>query len=177
MYNYIILYAKNAIKYRIYLYFPEKKSYLHEFSFTFQSENMSTRFWSPKKRAIVVTLRGEGCTYQQNADRIGANATKSSVYKLCKKFEMLGQVTDKKRIGRKKITSSQTDRFITRAVMKDLHKPSKDIAADLNEPEVSVSSGRVRRRLWQAGLKDKTPRKKTFLNLAQTQRRKRVAWQ
>jgi transposase len=135
---------------------------------------MPTRFWSPKKRATVVTLRGEGYTYQQIADRIGARATKSGVYKLCKKFEMLGIVTDKERLGRKKITSSQTDRLMTRAVMKDRRKPSKDIAADLNESGISVSSRTVRRRLWQAGLKAKTPRKKPFLNLKQ--RRKRVAW-
>jgi hypothetical protein len=58
--------------------------------------------------------------------------------------------------------------------MKDRRKRSKDIAADLNEAGVRVSSRTVRRRLWQAGLKAKTPRKKPFLNL--TQRRKRVEW-
>jgi transposase len=135
---------------------------------------MPKGFWSPKKRAIVVTLRGEGYTYQQIADKVGAGATKSGVFKLYKKFEVLGQVTDKKRIGRKKITSVQTDRLMTRAIMKDRRKTSKDIAADLNESGVRVSSRTVRRRLWQAGLKAKTPRKKPFLNLKQ--RRKRIAW-
>ena len=130
-------------------------------------------FWSPKKRAIVVTFRGEGYTFELIAHRIGEGATKSGMYKLCKKFEMLGKVTDKKRIGRRKITS-QTDRMMVRAVMKDRRKPSKDIAADLNEAGVRVSFRIVRRRLWQAGLKAKIPRKKLFMNFEQ--RQKRVFW-
>jgi len=70
-----------------------------------------------------VTYRYVGYAYQQIAEKICGCATKSGVYKLGKKFEMLVQVTDKKRIGRKKISSSQTDIFMTSAVQKDRHKP------------------------------------------------------
>jgi transposase len=134
----------------------------------------SGRFWSPKKRAVAVTLRQEGYTYQQVAERIGAGATKAGIYKLCKKFERQGQVIDMKRVGRKKITSQHDDRVMVRAIMTNRRKSSKDIADDLNEAGVRVSSRTVRRRLWQAGLKAKTPRKKPFLNMVQ--RRKRVEW-
>ena len=100
---------------------------------------MPTRLWLPKKRARVVTYRYVSYTYQQIAEKICGCATKSGVYKLCKKFEMFGQVSDKKRIGGKKISSSQTDRFMTSAVLKDRRKPSKDIAADINKSGISVS--------------------------------------
>ena len=78
-----------------------------------------------------------------------------------------------KRVGRKKITSQHDDRVMVRAIMKNRRKSSKDIADDLNEAGVRVRSRTVRRRLWQADLKAKTPRKKPFLMV---QRRKRVEW-
>jgi hypothetical protein len=91
-----------------------------------------------------------------------------------RKFQAEGNVKDRKRSERKRVTSKQDERMMIRAVMKDRCRGSQDIAADLNESGVRVSARTVRRRLWQAGLKAKTPRKKPFLNF--TQRQKRVAW-
>ena len=133
-----------------------------------------SRFWSPKKRAIAMTLCHEGYTFEDIAIRIGGRATKSGVYKLCTKFEKHGQVIDRKRLGQKKKTSEHDDRMMIRAVMKDRRKASKDIAADLNESGVPISLRTVRRRLCQVGLKAKTPRKKPFLN--HTQKQRRVVW-
>ena len=82
-------------------------------------------------------------------------------------------MTDNKRVGRKRITSYQTYRLMTHAVMKDRRTPLKDMASDFSELRIRVSSRTVRRRLCEAELKAKTPRKKPFLNAKQ--RRKRAA--
>lgn len=68
--------------------------------------------WSPKKRAIAITLRREGYSYRQVARRIGEGATASGVQKLMKKFEQTASVADKKRSGRPRITSTRQDRSI-----------------------------------------------------------------
>lgn len=131
-------------------------------------------YWSPKKRAVAVTLRQEGYTYDQIAKRIGGGADKSGVYRVCLKFEQFGTVKDLSKTGRKKITTANDDRMIARIVMKDRGISSKQVAGLLNSSGVKVSGRTVRRRLCRVGLKSRIPRKKPYLNLKQ--RQKRVAW-
>ena len=42
-----------------------------------------SQVWSPKKRAVALTLRKEGYTLQEVAQRIGGGATASGVRKVC----------------------------------------------------------------------------------------------
>lgn len=131
-------------------------------------------YWSPKKRATAAVLRQEGYTYEAIAQRIGGGATKSGVRKVCLKFENYGKVTDLPKSGRRKVTTAHDDRQMTRMVMKDRRVSSKNISVALAESGVRVSARTVRDRLFKAGLRARTPRKKPFLN--SKQRLKRVEW-
>lgn len=136
--------------------------------------NNSTRFWSPKKRATAVVLRQEGYTYDQIALRLGHGATKSGVYKICRKFQQEGNLHDHPRSGRKKVTTVQDDRMISRMVMKDRRISSVSIANALNRSGVKVSARTVRDRLFRNGLKARIPRRKPYLTVEQ--RKRRVEW-
>jgi transposase len=132
---------------------------------------VSHKFWSPKKRAIAVTLRAEGYTYRQIAERLGGNATFSAVRKLCLKFDDMKSVTDKCRTGRPRLSVARDDRQLLRLSLSDRRKTATQLMVDWN---VRASVRTVRRRLCKAGLKARIPRKKPLLNL--TQRKKRVQW-
>lgn len=130
--------------------------------------------WSPKKRSMAIILRKEGYTFQQIADKMGGGATRSGVFKVCKKFLNFGTMTDLPGRGRKKCTTTQDDRRIVRMALKDRRKPSKEIRDTLNESGVKVSSATVRRILCKNGLRARIARKKPYLNVKQ--RQKRVTW-
>jgi len=127
------------------------------------------RIWSPKKRATAVILRKEGYSYAAIAEKIGGGVGKSTVRKICLKFEQFGNVKDRPRSGRKRVTSVQDDRSMIRMVLKDRRVSSKDVVAALKDSGVNI-----RHRLFTAGLKAKVPRKKPYLNVKQ--RMKRVQW-
>ena len=78
-----------------------------------------SRFWSPKKRVVAVTLRSEGYTYAEIAKRIGGKATHSGVLKLCRKFEKSQCVVDKSRSGRKRKSNERDDRRLIRLCLAD----------------------------------------------------------
>lgn len=130
--------------------------------------------WSPKKRATVITLRNEGYSYREIAAKMGKNTTPSGVQKLIKRFETTNSIDNKKGKGRKKSTTPQTDRRIVRLSLANRKSSAVDINRELQSAGVQVSNRTVRRRLVEAGLKARVPRKKPFLNA--TQREKRVNW-
>lgn len=132
---------------------------------------VSHNFWSPKKRAVAVTLRNEGYTYRDIAHRLGGKATFSAVRKLCQKFNETNSVADKCRSGRPRISTVRDDRQLVRLSVSDRRKTARQLLVDW---KINTSVRTVRRRLVKAGLKARIPRKKPFLNL--TQRRKRVQW-
>lgn len=131
----------------------------------------SSKFWSPKKRAIAVTLRGEGYSYRQVAQRIGDGATASGVLKVCRKFDDSGTVADKQRSGRPRLSTDRQDRSLVRLSLGDRQKSSVALKDDW---EVEASTSTVKRRLSAAGLRARVPRKKPFLNVEQ--RKKRLLW-
>jgi transposase len=132
---------------------------------------VSHTFWSPKKRAIAVTLRKEGYTYRQVAERLGGNATFSAVRKLFMKFNETQAVTDRPRTGRRRLTSKRDDRNLVRMSLADRHKNAKELMADWG---ANCGVHTVRRRLVASGLKARIPRKKPLLNVLQ--RQKRLNW-
>lgn len=130
-----------------------------------------TGFWSPKKRAVAVTLRKEGYTLQAIAKKIGGGATESGVWKVFRKFQETGKVIDKARAGRPRLSSRREDRSLVRLSMAARRKSLSQLKADWS---IAASRYTVRRRLLDAGLKARTPRKKPLLNLLQRQRR--IQW-
>ena len=80
---------------------------------------VSHKFWSPKKRAVAITLRAEGYTYREIAERLGGNATFSAVRKLCLKFDNVKSVTDKRRTGRSRLSGPRDDRQLLRLSLSD----------------------------------------------------------
>ena len=97
-------------------------------------------YWLPKKRAVAVTLRQEGYTYEQIANRIGGGVDKSGVRRVCLKFEQFGTVKDRCKTGRKKVTTANDDRMISRIVIKDRGISSKQVAELLNSSGVKVKA-------------------------------------
>ena len=130
--------------------------------------------WSPKKRATAVTLRNEGYSYRQIADKIGHGVTASGIRKLCVRFKESGSIETKGGRGRKKATTSKTDRRISRLSLQNRRATSHEINKILSDTGVTMSDRTVRRRLVAAGLKARIPRKKPFLNVLQ--RKKRLQW-
>jgi len=55
--------------------------------------------WSVEKRGKAIAHPEEGYTYKEIAGRLGGNATKSGVRKLCKRFENTGSTNTSKRTG------------------------------------------------------------------------------
>ena len=130
--------------------------------------------WSPKKRSTAIILRKEGYTFQQIADKMGGGATRSGVYKVCKKFLNFETIKDLPGRGRKKIITPQDERRIVRLALQDRRRPSKDISNVLNDSGVTVSARSIRRILVKNGLRARIARKKPYLNAVQ--HKKRVDW-
>lgn len=129
---------------------------------------MQNKFWSPKQRARAITLRQEGYSFGQIALRLGGKATASGVRKLWKKFEETGQVIDKSRSGRPRVSTDRQDRALVKLVTNNRRL---SLRALKEEWAPSVSHETIRSRLTSKGLKSKLPRKKPLLTLQQRQNR------
>lgn len=130
--------------------------------------------WSPKKRATAITLRNEGYSYREIAAKVGHGVTPSGIRKLVKRFGVTGSIENQTGRGRRKVTTPQTDRRIARLSLQNRKSSAGDINKAICEAGVTVSDRTVRRRLVDAGLRARIPRKKPFLN--PVQRQKRLAW-
>lgn len=99
---------------------------------------------SPTKVARMVTLREEGYSYRVIAERL--NVSKTAVGQCIKRHKASGSYNAKKRTGRRKCTSSTTDRVIHRHAVSDPACSSSFIHSQL--PTTSRPSTRtIRRRL------------------------------
>lgn len=96
--------------------------------------------------AQIVVLRQEGLTQAAIADRLGLN--QSLVSRHLRLHAETGSYAAKKRTGRSRITSAQTDRMIYRKVVNNPRITSNSIVAELPE-ENAVSARTVRRRLYK----------------------------
>lgn len=99
---------------------------------------------SPTRVAQMVILRKEGFKLHDIATRFGVSHT--TVIRSISRFDSTGSFCARKRSGRKRVTSSQTDRLMRRAVVKDPTISSTDLANKL-PADVKVSSRTIRRRL------------------------------
>lgn len=137
-------------------------------------KTINKHYWSPKKRATALTLRNEGYSYREIAKNIGQGVTAAGIFKLCKRFSETGNIQNRAGQGRKKVTTPQTDRRLVRLALQNRRSTSAEINQSLANAGVTVSNRTVRRRLVDAGLKARIPRKKPFLNAIQ--RQKRLQW-
>lgn len=82
-----------------------------------------------------------------------------------KRFEETNSHSNRKRTGRKRITTNREDRKLIRESLKNWRKTSSQLAAVFTEETgISISARTVRRRLIQNGLKGCKARKKPWLS-------------
>ena len=118
-----------------------------------------------------MVLHKEGYSFRQIAEKIGGGATCSGVFKVCKKFGETGTLKDRKRSGRRRISSEREDRTLVRLATADRHKNAKCLSRKWS---VRASKCTILRRLKKAGIMARKPRRKPLLNVAQ--RQKRLQW-
>ncbi|CAK9796081.1 Transposable element Tc1 transposase [Anthophora plagiata] len=139
------------------------------------ASNTSKRVdWSPGKRGKAVALREEGYTYEEIAKRLGSGATKSGVRKLCIRVANTGSTKSAARTGRKSKLTQQDVRRICRLALQDRRRSAKEINNIIRTSGVQVCDRTIRKKLYENGLRARTPRKKPYLN--QKQRQKRIEW-
>ena len=76
--------------------------------------------------------------------------------------------------GRKRKTTSRDDKMILQNTFKDLRNTSKDLQRNLATVGVNVDSSTVRKRLFEAGRKARSPCKMQLLTVAM--KKKRLNW-
>jgi len=116
------------------------------------------KFWSPKKRAIAVTLGNEGYTYREIANQLSGQASFLAVRKLCMKFETT-KVVDRPRSGSARLSTARDDRNLIRLSLADRRKTAKQLLTDWT---TTCSVRTVRRRLVAGELRARISRKKHF---------------
>ena len=132
---------------------------------------MAKGYWSHTKRCKAVTLRGEGYSYMEIAKKMGNEATKSGVRKVCERFKATNIFKNMPKNGKIKKTTANNDRMIMRLALKNQRATSAEIKNDLEAAGISASSSTIRRRLFDNGLKARRPRKKPYLNKKQRKNR------
>ena len=100
--------------------------------------------------------------------------TARGICKLCVQFDERGSIKTKDGRGRKKATTSKTDRRELRLALQNRRATYHEIHKVLLDTRVMMSNKTVRRRLAAAVLKARVPRKKPFLDVLQ--RKMRLQW-
>ena len=124
--------------------------------------------WSPKKRAIAVTLRKEGYSYREIASKIGQGVTPAGVLKLCKRFTETGSVQTKQGRGRKKTTTTLTDRRIVRLALRNRKSSAVDINKELVDADVKISGPNCSPQVGYGRLAGKNSSQKAILEFCAT---------
>ena len=117
---------------------------------------------SLENRGKVVALSEEGYSKREIADRFGCS--QRSFRDILKKQRLTESVKDLKIPGRKRKTTKREDRIIVRKSKSNRYKTAPEIKADMQiEHGVSISTSTTQRRLREAGLNGRKPRKKPSL--------------
>lgn len=119
---------------------------------------------SDYERNLIKKLRNEGKTYREISGTLGCSenmVTNALKYK-----------NHKETRGRKRKTSSQTDRRIVNIVKADPFQSTTDI---LGELDLNISKSTIRRRLCESNLHGRSPRKVPLLSAKNIRDRKKFA--
>jgi transposase len=114
-------------------------------------------------RANIKLLWEDGASERQISAKL--RMPKSTVHDIIQLIKDTGSTAPRKRFGKARITSKQTDNMIRRAAVRDPTISSTQIRADLPN-DVTVSTRTIRRRLLKdAGLRSRRPALKPRLSL------------
>lgn len=118
---------------------------------------------SAEKRAQIDILHQEGYSQRIIAARMGVSL--SCVSKTLKRIKEMNNFQSRKRSGRPKKTTVQTDRLIRRLCVSHPFASSSEIRANLPSDSLNIcSTSTIRRRLIKSGLRAYKPAKKPFLS-------------
>ena len=127
---------------------------------------------SPKTRGKIEALHSVGHSVRQIADSV--QRSRNSVHQCLTRISH-GSCDYGKRPGRGKATTSREDRLLKRMALQSRRAPSRLLSHQLAEETGNHVSGRtVRRRLTEAGVNARRPRKKP--QLTERHRRLRLGW-
>jgi transposase len=128
---------------------------------------------STSQRNIIIFLHGEGKSVRDIAKKV--KCSRNAVHTTIKRQRETGSTEERKKSGRRRVSTQRDDKVLLRLSLKDRHKTSPELLAEWKSSTgVQASSVTVRRRLLAAGLKGCKARKKPLLTLSQQKRR--LAW-
>ena len=126
------------------------------------------------QKGEIIAFADQGLSHRKIATKVGCDHT--TVLRQLDKLQRAGTMQDAKKAGRPRITSPRTDRMLVRSSEKNRKATAVDLAAELagarGKPLASVWT--VRRRLDDASLHGRRPRKKPLLSAAQ--QKARLEW-
>jgi len=114
-------------------------------------------------RRKVVKFSHEGMSVRQIAKRL--DLAKSTVFNILQKMKRTGGVENVKGRGRKRKTTSRTDRMMRTLTMKNRKMPASKIVTEVkNATGTDISVQTVRNRLNETGLHGRVPRRKPLIS-------------
>ena len=122
---------------------------------------------SSEQQAVIKALSTAGKTQGEIARQVGCS--QSAVSKC-----LQDKSSDRKKCGRKRVTSKRDDRQLERLVRSDRFQNCGEIAQRWNADGVPASRSTVYRRIKELGYANRIPRVKPLLN--SKQRKKRLTW-
>lgn len=128
---------------------------------------------SDEERSRILFLHEQGKSQVEIAKTL--KCSRCAVQSAIKRFKDTGSHVDKKRTGRKRLTSKREDRNLIRESLKNRKKTSFELAAGLSDQiGRTISARTTRRRLGEAGLKGCKARKKPWLS--EKNKKARLEW-
>ena len=116
-----------------------------------------------ENRWRIICMWKAGQTQTVIARQIGIN--QSQVSRLIAKYRITDDVTDRPRPGRPRRSSAADDRVLVRSAGHNPKAPLSNLRQQWQNLNVQASAKTVYRRLNEAGLKARRPRRRTFLTL------------
>jgi len=117
---------------------------------------------SEHQRKLIIFLKKQGKNQKEIAKTV--KCSRCAVQTAIKRFEETGLHLNKKRLGRKRLTTKREDRKLIRESLKNRKKTSSELAAAFaEETGRSISARTARRRHVEGGLKGCKARKKPWL--------------
>lgn len=128
---------------------------------------------SIEKRSAICTLRNEGYSMSQIAQKVGVS--KKGVYTTLDRSQKFGSLMDRKRSGRPRKTTKAEDKYIIMKSKRNRRLTAVDITNDFNFGKSSkISITTVKTRLLRAGLRGRVAIKKPLLRIVN--KKKRLEW-
>lgn len=126
-----------------------------------------------EQRARIIALHETKLTNREIARKM--KVSEYCVRATIKRMAQTGQLRDRKRSGRPRITTEREDHFIRLTSLRNRRLTAPEIAAEFNvQHEATISISTAQRRLAEAGLRGRVAVKKPHLSALN--KRKRLAW-